>query len=380
MNMEPTRSKRDCNEKELGEYDLPGFRFHPTEQELVGFYLKKMVQGKLDDLRIIGVLDLYRYDPCDLPSLARIGEREWFFFVPRDKKVQNGGRPNRITASGYWKATGSDRKVINEQFECIGLKKTLVFYRGRAPRGQKTDWVMNEYRMPEPSSTLQQKPKKDMVVCRVYRKAVSQKSLEERAMNEVEKLNSTDEDLSRYKLTEENIVSARELVTDKKAVKERSIVLPQNCISEPKTEQYEAKQICKLESCCTTPVASDISHSTEIISDGVGYSFGCNGNQSEAMSNSRVCQECLDTTFRTLMENPKNSEGFSSACKSHDILSVVALKDSSSYTYSDTAFQTLWDEKSKLERPKYSMDFCNDAAHIHLISTLENCPWGELWA
>lgn len=57
----------------------------------------------------------------------------------------------------------------------LGLRKTLVFYRGRAPRGSKTDWVMNEYRLPDDSSP------KDIVLCKIYRKATSLKVLEQRA-------------------------------------------------------------------------------------------------------------------------------------------------------------------------------------------------------
>lgn len=71
--------------------------------------------------------------------------------MPRDRKHGSGGRPNRTTERGFWKATGSDRRIVSlsEPKRVIGLRKTLVFYKGRAPRGTKTDWVMNEYRLPD---------------------------------------------------------------------------------------------------------------------------------------------------------------------------------------------------------------------------------------
>lgn len=131
---------------------MPGFRFQPTEEELVGFYLRSMVVGKPRlEVELINMLDLYRYDPWELPALAFMrGEREWLFFCPRDKKYPNGARPNRVTTSGYWKATGTDRQVRRAaDARCIGLKKTLVFYTGKAPKGRKTEWIMNEYRLPQ---------------------------------------------------------------------------------------------------------------------------------------------------------------------------------------------------------------------------------------
>ncbi|KAL3504611.1 hypothetical protein ACH5RR_034452 [Cinchona calisaya] len=128
----------------------PGFRFHPTDEELVLYYLKRKMCRRRHRLDVIGETDVYKWDPEELPGLSKLktGDRQWFFFSPRDRKYPNGARSNRATRHGYWKATGKDR-VITCDSRHVGLKKTLVFYRGRAPTGERTDWVMHEYTMDE---------------------------------------------------------------------------------------------------------------------------------------------------------------------------------------------------------------------------------------
>ncbi|RWR85215.1 NAC domain-containing protein 90 [Cinnamomum micranthum f. kanehirae] len=155
----------------------PGFRFFPTEEELVGFYLRNKLEGKREGLeRVIPIVDIFSLDPWELPSISGelcTGDEEWFFFSPRQEREARGGRPNRITPSGYWKATGTPSYIFSStttDSHKIGLKRSMVFYVGKAPTGNKTKWKVNEYKAYEEASTSSAAPKvrDEMSLCRVY--------------------------------------------------------------------------------------------------------------------------------------------------------------------------------------------------------------------
>ncbi|KAE8731745.1 ONAC010 protein [Hibiscus syriacus] len=137
----------------------PGFRFHPTDEELVVHYLKKKTSSAPLPVAIIAEVDLYKFDPWELPA-----------------------RPNRAATSGYWKATGTDKPVLTScGTQKVGVKKALVFYGGKPPKGIKTNWIMHEYRLADnktnnkpPGCDLGNKKNSlrldDCVLCRIYKK------------------------------------------------------------------------------------------------------------------------------------------------------------------------------------------------------------------
>ncbi|GAB2271940.1 hypothetical protein Dimus_006768 [Dionaea muscipula] len=152
----------------------PGFRFHPTEEELVGYYLQRKINSLRIDLDIIVDIDLYNMEPWDIQDRCNLGydeQREWYFFSHKDKKYPTGSRTNRATAAGFWKATGRDKAVLScKTSNIIGMRKTLVFYKGRAPNGTKTDWIMHEYRLLQTAISQHQQEEAGWVVCRAFKK------------------------------------------------------------------------------------------------------------------------------------------------------------------------------------------------------------------
>ncbi|KAF0909036.1 hypothetical protein E2562_030649 [Oryza meyeriana var. granulata] len=171
----------------------PGYRFYPTEEELVCFYLRHKLDGRR-------VRDIERVIPvADVHQGAWTGDGEpWFYFCPRQEREARGGRPSRTTPSGYWKVAGTPGWVYSADGRPIGTKKTMVFYRGRAPAGIKTEWKMNEYRAfeddddadaaalttaPAPNPYLQ--TRSEFSLCRLYTRSGCPRQFDRRPSSSV---------------------------------------------------------------------------------------------------------------------------------------------------------------------------------------------------
>lgn len=77
------------------------------------------------------------------------GEQAGYFF---SNLIGANDAVIRATSCGYWKAQGVPKQISPSSSDAhnrmmVGMKKTLVFYRGRPPHGSRTSWVMHEYRL-----------------------------------------------------------------------------------------------------------------------------------------------------------------------------------------------------------------------------------------
>ncbi|VVA91829.1 unnamed protein product [Arabis nemorensis] len=131
-----------------------GFRFNPTDEELVTEYLTRKIRSP-DFICFIKTMDLYDHDPWLLPHERDpcFGEHQWYYFV---QKSPNGHKrlmkEKSSLANGWWKRyTEEIVKDGDEERRVIGWKSTLVFYVCNRSNNYVgiTDWTMEEFKLPD---------------------------------------------------------------------------------------------------------------------------------------------------------------------------------------------------------------------------------------
>lgn len=154
----------------------PGFCFHPTDEELFTHYLKRKVYGRPQPCSVISEADPYECEPWDLPDNSCLKGRnlKGYFFSPKKAEYPIGSRKVRATKLGYWKVTRKDRTIVASS-EVLGIKKTLVFYRGRVRHGERTNWRMHEYILDDCNDSNSNTMQQSYVLCKVFQKNISRR-------------------------------------------------------------------------------------------------------------------------------------------------------------------------------------------------------------
>ncbi|KAL4613943.1 hypothetical protein ACB092_07G019100 [Castanea dentata] len=141
---EPAQKQQNCNF---------GYKFRPTDYDLIVHYLiNKILNQPLPCNRVVDDEDelLYRCPPERIAeNNSNYGETAWYFFTRRTQQYRKGKRPILASANGYWKAMGDDKEIKSKEI-VVGYKKKFVFHRGNPLSGDKTNWIMKEYRITHP--------------------------------------------------------------------------------------------------------------------------------------------------------------------------------------------------------------------------------------
>ncbi|XP_026451692.1 NAC domain-containing protein 2-like [Papaver somniferum] len=147
-----------------------GFRFKPTDAELISHHLTNKITGKPLDPNYIQDVNIRDYTPAELTGKYKeyaVDGSEWYFFTHRERKYPNGDRPNRAAGNseGYWKATERTKPIKDQQDKRqIGSKRTLVYYKwddkDSRIKGKvsKTNYKMQEYVVVDAAKSAQDIP------------------------------------------------------------------------------------------------------------------------------------------------------------------------------------------------------------------------------
>ncbi|KAF8019614.1 hypothetical protein BT93_G0333 [Corymbia citriodora subsp. variegata] len=156
-----------------------GLRFRPTEDELIGHHLTKKLKGELETICVIPELCIYNWEPLEL--FARYNElssipsdgKECFFFCPCGRKRK------RKTECGFWKETRAKRVIhATDTGDEIGLRRSLVYHKGRQRNSHRTNYGMTEYHLNSNVSDSEISDPTALVLCRIInRKSEKAKSV-----------------------------------------------------------------------------------------------------------------------------------------------------------------------------------------------------------
>uniref|UniRef100_A0A8I7BCD7 NAC domain-containing protein n=1 Tax=Hordeum vulgare subsp. vulgare TaxID=112509 RepID=A0A8I7BCD7_HORVV len=134
----------------------PGFRFKPSDEELIRYYLLPKLQGReYVPNRAIIEHNVYQCHPDQLTGqyMDRGEGKSFYFLSPRVRRYDNGDRPRRDTDDGRGRWKVSTGKTEKEEKKLAGDGTTYCFsvlnyFESPRGGGRKSEWLMRELTVP----------------------------------------------------------------------------------------------------------------------------------------------------------------------------------------------------------------------------------------
>ncbi|OMO99409.1 No apical meristem (NAM) protein [Corchorus olitorius] len=138
---------------ENGGIKLPiGFRFHPTDEELLVHYLKRKALCLPLPASVIPELDVFKAEPWSLPGDLK---DKRYFFSYRYGNESNNNKCKIVAGSGYWKPIGKEKPVMAAgSNQVVGMKRTLIFCQRNRSNETNSRWHLHQFRLVGPLATL----------------------------------------------------------------------------------------------------------------------------------------------------------------------------------------------------------------------------------
>ncbi|KAF3338112.1 NAC domain-containing protein 41 [Carex littledalei] len=135
-------------------FPLPtGFRFVPSDEEIVLLYLSKKVQSlpmlPLPESSVMPEIQIAQFDPWNLPGDDH-EDVKFFYTREEPEMMQRGMRMKRVCVAGLWRERGEEPILSPYARDVIAMKRTYTFERTggqRTANRPRATWTMHEYRL-----------------------------------------------------------------------------------------------------------------------------------------------------------------------------------------------------------------------------------------
>ncbi|KAI3844946.1 hypothetical protein MKX03_032950, partial [Papaver bracteatum] len=134
-------------------YLPPGYKFQPTDKQLIQNYLIPKVKNQLDIESVSWFLfhkNIYQYTN-PLVLFQEIQKNHAYFFTPTTKVTSTGKNVKRTAGEGKWKAEDKGKPIKDDNNKVIGKNRMFTFdwnvpkEKLAEVKREKGHWIMHEY-------------------------------------------------------------------------------------------------------------------------------------------------------------------------------------------------------------------------------------------